>query len=102
MNVKVFPLALVSLAIVSCDSRNKLADAQPAPTPLLVAPDGIFSVVEAFTLTQRNGLYSFRKGKKVTLIREEGNDFVVTDGKMQAKAPKRSFTNKITGVRLTD
>ncbi|MFZ4774377.1 MAG: hypothetical protein ACOYM3_03385 [Terrimicrobiaceae bacterium] len=60
-----------------------------------LAPEGVFYVVTAFSLKTDSGIHGFSKGKKVTLLREEGNQWVVSDGIAEAKAPKTSFTNNL-------
>lgn len=42
-----------------------------------------------------DGIIGFPKGKKVTLIREEGDLYVVTDGKVEGKSSRDSFTQDL-------
>lgn len=60
-----------------------------------LAPEGILYVTESFKVTTENGIIGFPKGKKVTLIREEGDQCIVTDGKVEGKSSRDSFTNDL-------
>lgn len=73
---------------------NSAPSVSPTPQERL-APAGVLYVVTAFSLKTDSGIHGFSKGKKVTLLREEGNQWVVSDGIAEAKAPKASFTNNL-------
>jgi hypothetical protein len=60
-----------------------------SPSP---ATEAIYYVVKRFSVSTADGLHGFPVGKKVTLVREEGSDLVVTDGVMEGKASKDSFS----------
>jgi hypothetical protein len=45
-----------------------------------------------------HGVHGFPVLKQVRLVREEGNDLIVTDGQSEARAPKSDFTNDLDVV----
>jgi len=68
----------------------------PSPTPQArLAPKGTYYVISRFSTTTDQGIYGFQVGEKVTLVKESGADLVVSDGKVEATAPKSSFTNDL-------
>ena len=68
----------------------------PEPTPQArLAPEGTFYVIKSFKVTTEDGIIGFPKGKKVTLIREEGDQYIVTDGKVEGKSSRDSFTKDL-------
>ena len=71
-----------------------------SPEPRLIpnarlAPAGVLYVTESFKVTTEDGIIGFPKGKKVTLIREEGDQYIVTDGKVEGKSSRDSFTKDL-------
>lgn len=97
-------LLLVVLAICGFFAyRDWYAVPEPPPEPtatpqVRLAPDGVFFVVKAFSVQTEDGIYGFPALKEVRLIREEGTDFVVTDGQAEGRAPKESFSNNLDVV----
>lgn len=107
-------LAFTTLLLLSCQKKEEppiipdqdrpilapTPTATPTPTPVptpqarLAAP-GTYYVIKHFSLRSEDGLYGFPIGKKVTLVREDILDLVVTDGIKEGKAPKDSFTNDL-------
>lgn len=78
----------------------------PTPTPPVdstaATPEGIYYVVKRFTASTSEGLHGFPVGKKVTLVRDEGTDLVVTDGVVEGRASRDSFStdqNAIEEIR---
>lgn len=71
--------------------------AVPEP-PARLAPDGVFFVVRAFSVQKEDGIQGFPVLKQVRLVREEGGEFVVTDGQAEGRAPKANFTNDLDVV----
>jgi len=70
--------------------------ATPAPTPQArLAPPGTLYVVKNFSIRTEDGLHGFPPGKKVTLVREDILDLIVTDDVIEGRAPKDSFTNDL-------
>jgi hypothetical protein len=68
----------------------------PTPTPQpRLAPDGAVFVVKPFHVAIPNGFHGFPAGKQVALVKEEEDGFVVSDGVMEAKASKDSFTRDL-------
>ena len=66
------------------------------------ASDGILYVIKSFNVTTDDGIRGFPEGKKVTLIREEMGEYLVSDGDVQARASLDSFTNDldiVDGIR---
>lgn len=57
-----------------------------------LVPGSTLYVVKRFQMRTKDGLLGFSEGKKVTLIREDLTEYVVTDGTNEAKASKDSFT----------
>jgi len=71
----------------------------PAPTPQVrLAPDGVFFVVKAFSMQTDDGIRGFPILKEVRLVREEGDDLIVSDGQAEGRAPKANFTNDLDVV----
>jgi len=68
--------------------------AQPSPQTRS-CPEGTLFVIKRFSVTTTDGLHGFPAGKKVKLIREEQDEYVVTDDVIEGKAPKTSFTNDL-------
>ncbi len=66
---------------------------QVASPPVL---KGGYYVVKHFSVVTNSGVQGFSPGKYVTLVRESGDDFVVTDGTILATAPRSYFTNDTT------
>jgi len=69
----------------------------PARQPRL-APKGVLYVTKRFSVSTAKGLYGFSQGKKVSFIREEMGQYIVSDDTMEGKAPKNSFTNDLDVV----
>ena len=46
-------------------------------------------------MTTTDGIHGFREGRKVAFVREERGEFIVSDGDIQGRAPKDSFTNNL-------
>jgi hypothetical protein len=55
-------------------------------------------VIKAFSVQHEAGIQGFPQGKKVTLVKEEGNFLVVTDGSINGSAPRDSFTRDLDVV----
>ncbi len=112
-------LALIILLLVSCQKKEEppiipkqeppIPAPTPTPTPIptptpvptpqaRLAPEGTFYVVKNFSARTEDGLHGFPVGRKVTLVREEFLDLVVTDGVMEGTASKDSFTNDLDVV----
>ena len=73
----------------------------PAPTPapqVRLAPDGVFFVVKAFSVQTEDGINGFPALKEVRLVRQEGDEFIVTDGQAEGRAPKANFSNNLDVV----
>ena len=88
-------VVLSSLLLVACD--KKPTTPPPPAGPRLSAPGTVY-VTKAFSVTTEHGIYGFVEGAQVSILNEEGNQYRVTDGKMEAKAPKTSFTNDLDVV----
>ena len=64
-----------------------------APAPVVaLAPGGKLYVIKRFSVTTGDGLHGFSPGKEVALVRVELDAYVVTDGIVEGKAPKDSFS----------
>lgn len=107
-------LAFTNILLISCQKKTEPPVTQreespvmaPTPTPIptvtpeptpqarLAAP-GTFYVIKSFSVRTEDGLHGFPVGKQVTLVREGILDLVVTDGIMEGKASKDSFTNDL-------
>ncbi len=96
-------LLLVLLAVLgyyayqhyALKSPEPLEEMAPTPIPTRLAPEGTYFVVKPFSVTHEHGIHGFPAGKKVTLVREDGPDFIVTDGTMEGRAPAEAFTNDL-------
>ncbi|MCX6969333.1 MAG: hypothetical protein NTV93_04155 [Verrucomicrobia bacterium] len=91
-----FFLLFAALILASCD-RWKPAAPAPAPEPkpsssVALAPSGKLYVIKRFSVTTEDGLHGFSPGKEVALVRVEQDAYVVTDGIVEGKAPKDSFS----------
>jgi len=112
-------LALTTLLLISCEKKveppvispqeRPISAPTPTPTPIptptpvptpqsRLAPFGTFYVIKNFSVKTDDGLHGFPAGKKVTLVREDILDLVVTDGIMEGRASKDSFTNDLDVV----
>lgn len=70
--------------------------ATPEPPPQArLAPEGVFYVIKSFSVTTDSEIYGFRKGTKVSLVREVGSDYIVTNGQVEGIAPRESFSNDL-------
>jgi hypothetical protein len=58
-----------------------------------LAPGAKLYVIKRFSVTTSDGLHGFSPGKEVTLVREEPDIFVVTDGVVEGKASMDSFSD---------
>lgn len=64
------------------------------PTQSALSPGTTLFVIKRFSVTTGDGgLQGISPGKKVTLVREEMGDYIITDGSNEGRAPKSSFTN---------
>jgi len=63
-----------------------------------LAPEGVLYVTKPFSVITEDGIVGFPAGKKVRLLRSENEDFIVSDGKLEAKASVESFTNNLDEV----
>ena len=61
-----------------------------------VAPGTILYVIKRFNIRTTDGLQGMAVGTKVTLVREDLGDYVVTDGTIEGKAPKEMFTTDLS------
>jgi hypothetical protein len=107
-------LALAALILTSCDRKKPAAapppeptpDITPAPTPSptptpspaqapggAILPGAKLYVIKRFSVTTSDGLHGFSPGKQVTLVREDQDSYVVTDGIVEGKASKDSFSD---------
>ena len=63
--------------------------------PPRLAPSGTFYIKDKISVTTEHGITSFQAGKKVTLVRESGNNLIVTDGRQEVEVAKTSLTNDL-------
>jgi len=63
--------------------------------PPRLAPSGTFYIKDKISVTTEHGITSFPAGKKVTLVRESGNNLIVTDGRQEVEVAKTSLTNDL-------
>jgi hypothetical protein len=108
------PLALATVILASCDRKKPAVapppeptpDITPAPTPSptptpspaqapggAILPGAKLYVIKRFSVTTSDGLHGFSPGKQVTLVREDQDAYVVTDGVVEGKASKDSFSD---------
>ena len=93
-------------SVISQPKSTATPDQSPivAPTPTAesrsTAPHGIYYVVKRFSVTTADGLHGFSEGKKVTLVREEGSDLIVTDGVVEGRASKDSFSTDQQAIEV--
>jgi hypothetical protein len=67
----------------------------PRLAPPRLAPSGTFYIKDKISVTTEHGITSFPAGKKVTLVRESGNNLIVTDGRQEVEVAKTSLTNDL-------
>ena len=69
------------------------------PTPIApakrLAPEGVFYVVQAFSVTTDDGMRGIRAGSKVTLVKDAGAILRVSDGKQEFDARREFLTNDL-------
>jgi len=70
------------------------SDRTQVPPPRL-APSGTFYVRDKISVTTEHGITSFPAGKEVTLVRESGNNLIVTDGRQEVEVARTSLTNDL-------
>jgi hypothetical protein len=63
-----------------------------------LAPEGELYVLESFSVQHATGVTGFPQGKQVTLVREDGGSFVVSDGQIEVSKPKSFFTRDLDVV----
>lgn len=98
--VEKFPLFLLAALVVfaGCKKPNAAAELEEFEEPRL-APQGVYYVAERFSVQTSSGVYGFSVGKQVRLVREEGENLVVTDGVKEATVTPRQVTNDLTVVK---
>lgn len=101
----------VVLGFFACQEEHHVAvsppETTPAPTPkttpiptpvVRLAPEGVWYVKVKFHVQTEHGSKGFLAGKKVQFVGSEGNDFIVTDGTIEGRAPSDYFTNDLDEV----
>jgi hypothetical protein len=73
---------------------SKIQNSPQTPPPRL-ALLGTFYVKDKISITTEDGITSLLPGKMVTLIRESGNNLIVTDGTQEVEVAKTSLTNDL-------
>jgi len=84
---------LLGSHIASAQTNNSPTEPS-TPTQSELSPGTSLFVIKRFSITTSDGgLQGISPGKKVTFIREEMGDYIITDGSNEGRAPKSSFTN---------
>jgi len=79
--------------IVIAQTNNSPTESSTATNSEL-SPGTTLFVIKRFSLTTSDGgLQGVSVGKKVTLIREDMGDYIISDGINEGRAPKSSFSN---------
>jgi hypothetical protein len=92
--------AILSTAVAENQTESTATSAQynsssgAASSQGSIAPGTILYVLKRFTVKTDDGLQGFPVGKKVTLVRQELSDYVVTDGTLEGHASIDSFTTE--------
>jgi hypothetical protein len=129
MKTTVITLALAAFAVTACDqklvehpippvpeqphggSQKKIpvsskqtyspSEDSVLPPPTVHHFTGEVFVLRRFTVPTADGIHGFSVGKKVTVVREDGDYYIVTDGVAEGKAPKESITDKQELVKIS-
>jgi hypothetical protein len=88
-------IILLIVGLVGFFGYNYFFSDKIQSSPPRLAPLGTFYVKEKISITTEDGIVSLRPGKMVTLIRESGNNSIVTDGKQEFEVAKTSLTNEL-------
>ena len=67
----------------------------PAAPSKRLAPDGVFYVVQAFSITTDAGVRGIRAGTPLRLIKDGGTTLRVSDGQQEFDARRESLTNDL-------
>ena len=94
VNVAETPAKSEVAAAIPVPTASPSSTPTPAPVEVKARPDPgtALYVVKRFHVRTEDGLQGFSEGKKVSFIREEAEDYVVSDGTIEGKASKDSFT----------
>ena len=93
-----FWCAVIGLAVTSCEKKTEVQPATPAPErvvahtpePHLVAPAGVFFLVQKAPLETDSGLFNYRPGTKVHRV---GNRYIASDGRQLTLRPEQVTNN---------
>jgi len=93
-------LATTILSTAFAENQTDSAAASPqynpsaehVPSQGTIAPGTTLYVLKRFSIRTEDGLQAFPVGKKVTLVRQDLSDYIVTDGTLEGKVSSDSFT----------
>jgi len=91
----IFFLSVLSSSMFADSQTGKASNeaiANTASADLQLKPGATLYVTKRFMVGRSDGLHDFSVGKKVTLVRHDQDGYIVTDGAVQGRAPKESFT----------
>lgn len=94
------PAAVAATATSAPVSTPAPASAPPpvlAPPPEVkhLAPPGVYYLLQQVSITNDSGVIGFTPGTKVTLVKDKGRTWLVTDGETQFEAAPGQFTNDL-------
>ncbi len=77
-------------------SPSPTATPELTPTPQVrTAPEGVLYVLQRFSESSADGVRGFSPGMEVRLVREEAGYYVVSDGVVESRQPRSSFTRDV-------
>ena len=92
-------IVLLTALILSSElAESQIQQVSGTPSPSVtsiksaISPGTSLFVVKRFAVRTKEGLQGFSPGKKVTLVREQNGEYVVTDGSIEGQAPVTSFS----------
>jgi hypothetical protein len=88
------PTATPTPAPVSTPAPPPTATPTPTPEPRL-SEEGEFFLLERVSIVGETGVMALEAGKKVTLVRMEDGELVVTDGRAEIKVPADKLTRDL-------
>lgn len=80
---------------VQASENTTVEPSAPMPPAKRLAPEGVYYVIQAFSVTSETGIKGVPLGTKLTLIKDMGDSLRVTDGRSEFDARREFITNDL-------